>query len=141
MNKRGRVFLRNKIERTLNSGAWAELGCKVYSGVSPGQKRRIKAKDRHFWRFVMGTAKDGRTILIYPLMHHCEMIPISIWEYMIELEERNALVGCALNLGDAWCIVSDNPSEYKRAQRTFLHQYARQRYNERKMNNGTSQEE
>ncbi len=121
MKTKGRINLRNRIERFLNEHA--TFGCKVHSGVTPSPKKQVKAKERFFWRFVTGTAKDGRTILIYPMILRNERIPVPICEYMKEIESRNALVGTAENLGDAYTIVVDDPIEYKRAKKTRMHEY------------------
>lgn len=121
MKKDNRVSLRNKFVDFLNNKEM--LGCRVYSGVAPHSKYKVKSKEKFFWRFVMGTAKDGRTILIYPLINRSEQMPVSVFTYMAETEDLGAIVGTARNIGDCFLIVVDNPIEYKRTKQTRKHRY------------------
>lgn len=121
MGQEKRIKLRNKIARTLNN--WQQLGCLVR--VGPWGRETVR-RERYFWRLVSGVAKDGRAILIYPLSVESENIPFSVCSLLMEYEGRGAITGCAKNIGDAWCIVSDDEKEYKRPKRTW---YYRRWYN------------
>jgi len=129
MKKETRISLRNKIVKFLNEKEM--LGCRVYSGIAPISKKRVQSKERFFWRFVSGTAKDGRTILIYPIPNRSERIPISIFEHMALVEDMGAIVGTSHTIGDAFIIVVDSP-EYKRTNQTRMHRYFLERYKKEK---------
>lgn len=132
MNKTGRIALRNKFAKYLNEHE--KFDCKVHSGMVPAPKTRVWTKERHFWRFIAGTAKDGKTILIYPLTSRNERIPVSICEYMTEIAKKSQYVGCAENLGDVFCIMADDPLNYKRAKKTYYYEYWMKKQTEKKEN-------
>lgn len=49
-------------------------------------------------------------------------MPGAICRIMMEVENRGGLAGTALNVGDVYVILADNPKEHKRPRRTFRHQ-------------------
>lgn len=128
--KQGRLALRNRIVTALNS--WEQLGCIAFAGPAPGYAREKYGKQKYFWRLVSGVAKDGRAVLIYPVRNRWDRVPRKVVRLMLELEGRGAIVGTAENIGDAWCIAAADTVEYKRAKKTFLHQYWHQRYQREK---------
>ena len=121
LNKTGRIKLRNKIEAFLNNHP--DFGCRVHSGISPAPKKRVRSKERHYWRFVTGTAKDGRTILILPILTRNERVPVSLCEYLEEIAVKSPYVGMAENLGDVFCIIMNDPVEYPRDAKTTYWRY------------------
>lgn len=124
-----RIRLRNRIRDFLNSKA--VLDCKVeagpISGVVAASRRNVK---KYFERLVTGTAKNGRTIVIYPLVSKDDSVPRAICDHMKEIETRGGIVGTAKSIGDAFCIVVDS-QEYPRFNHTFLHHYWLRRWEER----------
>jgi hypothetical protein len=125
MRKIGRLRLRNKIIKHLN--AWQQLGCLVREHASHSI-RRERGGRRYLWRLVSGVAKDGRSILIYPITHHKDRVPFNVCQLMLEFEGRGGIVGCAAHIGDAWDIVSADESRYKRKKRTFYHRHWHEQY-------------
>lgn len=124
MRRTNRLRLRNKIIKHLNG--WQQLGCMAREfSTSPAVRGRDR--NRFIWRLVSGVAKDGRAILIYPIRDRREKVPKLICELMMQYEGRQAIVGCALHIGDAWDIVSDNEAEYKRKQQTYSYRYWHQK--------------
>lgn len=137
MNKKGRIALRNHFVKFLNDHP--KFDCKAHSGLAPAPKKRVNAKERHFWRFVCGTAKDGRTILIYPMILRNERVPIFVAKYMSEIADKSPYVGCATDLGDVYCIIANDPIEYPRADKTNSFRYWIKKYQESK--NGSTTKE
>lgn len=140
MKRQTRVRLRNKLVKTINN--WQQLGAIAWPGISPGHRSSFRGgndKTQGYWRMVGGTSKDGKTIMIYPIISRWEAMPLAVCQMMVELESRGALVGCAANIGDAWCIVSNDEKEYKRAKRTWYHHDWLEKHSRRK--NGSREEE
>lgn len=121
MRPRGRVWLRNKIISFLNSKP--QLGCKVFAGVTPAVQRARGKQDQYFSRLITGIARDGRMIVIYPIIHWPDRIPKAVCKYMGEVDALCGIVGTASNIGEAWDIVICDEKEYPRTERTRLHNY------------------
>lgn len=117
-----RIALRNKIENTINETWKDRFGATAHCLPAPiGGSLRITSAERSFlWRFVLGTAKDGRSICIYPIGSRSEVPPVAVCQYMLEIEKRGGLVGTAEDIGDVFAVLADNP-EYKRASKTYNH--------------------
>lgn len=128
----GPLLLRNRIVRAINN--WEQLGCKAISGnrffVIKGER-----KGTGFHLLVFGVAPDGRAILIYPQPHRGK-VPIAICMLMMDFHTRGALVGCAKEIGDAYDVIVDNPSEYKRKRRTWRFEWELEQYLKRRKQNG-----
>jgi hypothetical protein len=116
-----RIRLRNKIVFHLNK--WQQLGCLVRSGAGVSIIRRARSKTGLATRLVSGVARDGKAILIYPVMDRKDRVPGEICKVMAEYESRGAIVGTACDIGDAWDIVFNDESQYKRKQKSYLHRY------------------
>lgn len=135
MNKKGRISIRNKFVRFINEHH--EFGAKVSSGPVPAPKKRVTSKERHFWRLISGTAKDGRTILIYPLLLRNERVPIFVCQYLAEIADKTPYVGLAETIGDVLCILKNDQLNYPRADRTFYFRYWLKK-NQENRKNGSS---
>lgn len=132
---KSRLALRNKLIRTINED-WAEkFGAKAHGLPPPIPGREVDSE--FHWRFVQGIARNGRAIVIYPLLARFEKIPFRICHYMMEFEKRGAIVGCAEGLGDCYCIVADNPAEYRRFKKTYSHRKWFEYYSKGKVNDRT----
>lgn len=116
--KIGRIKLRNEIIKCLNVWYATELGCFVI----PGESRFKEVKERK-WRFyerlIVGTARDGRAIWIYPANTKKSMHPKDVMAHMRLQAKLGAIVGIAYDTSDAFDIVIDRPLEYKRKARTY----------------------
>lgn len=148
MKPLNQVRLRNKFVRTINN--WPQLGAYSWYGATPttrlsgGDENRvgIGQKDKHIlWRLVGGVARDGRLILIYPLVKYRDEVPFTISQLMMEAESRGAIVGTACNIGDVYTIVADNPTEYKRCQRTYSYRNWFGRQSKEKKNGSRANDE
>lgn len=121
MKPPNRVRLRNKFVNVI--GRWPQLGAFAWRGATPLPRKTHFPRDPDFlWRVICGVTRDGRALMIYPILHHREKMPGAICRIMIEVQSRGGLVGTALNIGDVYVILADNPSEHKRPRRTFRHQ-------------------
>lgn len=125
MRKRGRVYLRNKLIHHLNN--WQQLGCLVRPWPTTAIPKR-KGKERFLGRLIWGVAKDGRAILILPILSRKTKIPFNLCSLMVNYEGRGAIVGCAEHLGDSWDIVFADESQHKRKQKTYLHRFWLEQY-------------
>lgn len=121
MNPGNRVRLQNRLLEFLN--AKASLGCKVHAGVISGGARLRKRGHQYLSRLIMGTAKDGRTIALYPILDRRDSVPLVVCEFLREIETRCGIVGTPLSIGDAFTIVIEDPVEYPRRAHTKLHIY------------------
>ncbi len=98
------------------------MNCLIYpaGALIPGKKPFDK-KLKYFWRLIIGTAKDGRSIMIYPIPSTKIFdIPMSIREILQANHDRGALAGVAANIGDAFDIVFADELQYPRKRRTFI---------------------
>lgn len=129
MRKPTRISLRNKCIHHLNN--WQQLGCLVRE-YSASRHKVGKDRSRFTWRLITGVAKDGRAILLYPIIRKQDKVPHSVCRMMSEYEGRGAIVGCVENIGDAWDVVQANEKEYKRKARTYLHRYWLEKYKKSK---------
>lgn len=126
-----RTKVKNKILQFLNGPkfdcrlVWMKLSC-------------FKEKKTYF---LIGCARDGRTVLIYPLRRWSDRLPVDVARYMCEVETRSPYVGTAINIGDAYTILADNAAEYPRALRTRLHEKSMAFYNNERKNNDESDSE
>lgn len=117
---RNETWLKNRIITHLNE--WRHLGCDVMSAdrfFARGEGDR-KRKFRHF---IIGCAKDGRMILLYPIApRRPKLLKKVAAELMDKWASRGALVGCCTDIGDAYDIVIDDPIEYPRKRRTYFYE-------------------
>lgn len=79
-----------------------------------------------------GVAKDGRAILIYPIISRFSRLPGPVVKLMMEYESRGAIVGTAEDVNDGWDIVADDAKNYKRKQKSFGHLYWANKQKEKK---------
>lgn len=130
MRPENRIRLRTRIIEFLNSKE--ALGCKVFAGAPPGAHKAYgKRAERLFPRLITGTAGSGKAVALYPYIHNREMLPISICQFLIDVEERGGISGTVRNLGDSFEVLVDNSEEYPRKKQTMLHRYWAQRYKEK----------
>lgn len=124
--KKSRLALRNRFIKVINED-WAEkFGARAHGLLAPIPGSESDA-DFH-WRFVQGVAKDGKALLIYPILGRDEKIPFRICRYMLDFEARGAIVGCAESVGDLYCIVANNPEEYKRPKKSYYYRRWHEHY-------------
>lgn len=79
-------------------------------------------------------------IALYPVVYHREQIPAAICAFFEEIETRGGMVGTPGNVGDAFDIVIES-DEHPRKEKTKLHQYWSQKYEERKNGEQSDEEE
>lgn len=138
--KPSRLTLRNRILRQLQ--AWPQLGCVAHelhrAPKYTGRENSGNRRDLSFflWRLIGGVAKDGRAILLYPVLDRAEVVPGVVSSFMIEYESRGALVGCVTDISDAWDVVFGNESEYKRKARTYSFRYWHYKRNAKQQKGG-----
>lgn len=128
MRRRGRLHLRNKIVEHLNR--WQQLGCLV-KPHSAGMVSKT-GKERFLGRLISGVAKDGRAILILPILSRKTKIPFNLCRLMMQYDGRGAIVGTAEHIGDAWDIVYADPKQYKRKAKTYLYRFWFEKYSKGK---------
>lgn len=134
MRRMTKLRLRNKIIHHLNQ--WQQLGCLVRENATKPNRRDLKRMNRHSWRLVTGVARDGRSIMIWPIKDRYEPVPQVICNLMLEYEGRGAIVGCAVHIGDAWDIIYDDEKVHKRKAQTYSFRY----WHEKRKSKGNSDE-
>lgn len=124
-----RIKLRNKICAQLQD--WEErLG--VHNVRIDPTPASPFGRNKLFHRFIRGIAKDGRSLLIYPIISRTEQMPIAICEEMEAADAAGAIVGCADGISDAWDIVFCDELEYPRKQKSYRYKWWGARYRKRR---------
>lgn len=138
MNRRGRVYLRNKIVKALNN--WQQLGCMAWAGPTPGFRRLRKVNDPYSWRLVSGISSEGKAMILYPILKANDRVPLSICRFMLEAESRGAIVACCETIGDAWDAAFDDGDEYPRKRRSYSYRYWYTKHKKEQKNGKTEEE-
>ena len=107
---------RNSLKRKIIDNLEKHLGCSLTATEYLSFKER--SYKVHLDRLVFGTSKDGKAIWIYATKTR-DRLPQQTAMFLYEQFKRGALVGCAHNFSDAWDIVWNDETQYKRKKRTW----------------------